>query len=160
MGKFGWAVAAGSFLLLAACTKQPANLKLPQGWRLPNLDEANDPWRNADPKKFITVKADLDGDGVPDEALLLVREKGGYPGLFVFLNKDGGFPKNIDGVEAGGPPPNNAQIRAAGIKLLPPPAGADTAALPAIEYFVSGGRRTLYFWDKTSRSFTAVSPGE
>lgn len=149
-------IVGAALLLAAGCVKQTDNLKLPRGWRLPNLNEANDPWRAADPKKYITVKADFDGDGAPDEALILVREKDGLPALFVFLKKDGGFPKNLDGVDAGGPPPNNATVRNGGIKVLTP---SGDGAPPAIEYFVTGGGHIRYSWDKAAQAF-ATLPAE
>jgi hypothetical protein len=63
---------------------------LPAGWRLPTANEVSDPWRRADPARFLLADTDLDGDGHPDQARLLLRTDGSEFGVFAFLCRDHG----------------------------------------------------------------------
>ncbi len=76
---------------------------LPQGWRLPTNIETQDKWRDENVyyrcldvdegvNRCLSVKADFNGDGVMDEARLLMRDKPPGLGLFAFVSqKDGTF---------------------------------------------------------------------
>jgi hypothetical protein len=48
---------------------------LPEGWRAPTAKEVNQDWRNNEQHRYVIVKADFNGDGIEDEARLLVKEK-------------------------------------------------------------------------------------
>lgn len=63
---------------------------LPDGWRLPAPTEAEDAWRRDDPARFLAAYGDLNGDGVPDQAQLLLRTDGAGFGVFVFLCEQDG----------------------------------------------------------------------
>ncbi len=58
---------------------------LPKGWRLPSPVEADDVWRAADQERFLLTDLDLDGDGSPDQARVLMRIDGAGYGIFAFL---------------------------------------------------------------------------
>jgi hypothetical protein len=65
-----------------------AEQKIPNGWRLPTateLESIDYKWRAADPHQFQLVLADFDGDGINDEARLLVNVSGKKYALFVFM---------------------------------------------------------------------------
>ena len=65
-----------------------AEQKIPNGWRVPTsaeLESIDYKWRAADPQKFELVLADFDGDGIKDEARLLVNTSGKKYALFVFM---------------------------------------------------------------------------
>jgi hypothetical protein len=62
------------------------------GWRAPTtveLGEDSD-WRDDDPSRYLTVKADFDGDGKADTARLLVHSKENKMGLFVTMSSGKG----------------------------------------------------------------------
>jgi hypothetical protein len=74
-------------MLIIACSSG-----LPSGWRLPTNEELRDTWRDESDSRYATVKGDFNGDGIIDEAKLLLRKDGNALGLFVFLSqKDGAF---------------------------------------------------------------------
>jgi hypothetical protein len=68
------------------------NIVLPPGWRMPYKSELNDDWRKNNPSKYSVVRADFNGDGLEDSAILLVSRRYREIGLFVFLsNKNGAY---------------------------------------------------------------------
>jgi hypothetical protein len=69
-----------------------AGIALPAGWRLPSADEAGEAWRAADRERFLRTDLDLDGDGRPDQARVLMRIDGAGYGVFAFLCRDHGAP--------------------------------------------------------------------
>ena len=65
---------------------------LPDGWRLPSADEVDETWRAADAERFLLADLDLDGDGRPDQARVLLRIDGTGYGVFAFLCRAHGAP--------------------------------------------------------------------
>jgi hypothetical protein len=63
---------------------------LPDGWRVPTADEVDEAWRRGDPSRFLLADGDLDGDGHPDQARLLLRTDGGGFGVYAFLCRGDG----------------------------------------------------------------------
>lgn len=59
----------------------------PQGWRTPAKDETDDGWRDVSGNRYLDVKGDFNGDGVPDAARILVSPDGGEVGLFAFIGR-------------------------------------------------------------------------
>lgn len=83
-------------LLLLICTFSlcgaSANPNIPEGWRLPTTEELEHKsykWRHESLEKYQVVRADFDGDGLADEATLLVSVNGRQYGLFVLLGSGG-----------------------------------------------------------------------
>ena len=69
---------------------------IPRGWRIPTSAEMQaeyDQWRNRDKNRFLLVEGDFNGDGVRDEARLLISKKNPPRlGLFAFVSqKDRSF---------------------------------------------------------------------
>ncbi|MEO6080058.1 MAG: M56 family metallopeptidase [Steroidobacteraceae bacterium] len=61
--------------------------ELLQGWRVPTQVELNKlPVRNSSPTKYVRAAADLDGDGKPDQAALLIATDESKEALFVKLS--------------------------------------------------------------------------
>jgi len=65
---------------------------LPDGWRLPSVDEVREGWRAGDQERFLLTDLDLDGDGHPDQARVLMRIDGAGFGVFAFLCREHGDP--------------------------------------------------------------------
>jgi hypothetical protein len=59
--------------------------RLPSGWRLPKPEEVMQGWRKEFASGALLVRADLDGDGIIDEARLVVREDGSAVAVAVLL---------------------------------------------------------------------------
>lgn len=68
--------------------KGSSSLELPKGWRLPSKKELGQKWREKSQAKFSSIKADLDGDGKIDQAMILVNKDGKTFGLFVWWGAD------------------------------------------------------------------------
>lgn len=58
-------------LLFESATAAPIR-ELPSGWGLPANSELNEEWRHKDSDRYSIVSADFNGDGMVDEAMLLV----------------------------------------------------------------------------------------
>lgn len=159
--------AAGS---AAASLNAPPNL--PDGWRLPSADELSSAERNGSPSRFSIVTGDFNGDGVTDQAFLLVNTKENMQGLWMYLSRghDRYFwiPLNMIGL----PGNTNATIIMS-VDVLP--AGAHdyecidgdaqcdihsrksmTVDLPAVLYFRPAHARSFFFWDKQISQFHQV----
>jgi hypothetical protein len=78
---------------------------MPNDWRLPTVEELKNHWKwtDAEIKENLRVFADFNGDGIKDEAKLMVKNNGSAIGLLVALSSknkenewvllDSGFPK-------------------------------------------------------------------
>jgi hypothetical protein len=67
--------------LATACSAQ----ELPSGWTKPATKLTRQAFRRNDPNHFLVATGDYNGDGVPDQALLLVNEGARKLGFFVCL---------------------------------------------------------------------------
>jgi hypothetical protein len=161
-------VIAALCLALAAL---PASAQdLPQGWRLPAAEELAASQRQASPRKFAKTAADLNGDGVIDEAYLLKNEASGREGLWVLLSSgkgDGfGWVKLAESTSAAD------KLLVMGLDTLPPgnhaytcffaardcnwnAAGKARARLtdPALRYFSFSGDASFFFWSRSRQAF-------
>jgi hypothetical protein len=63
--------------------------ELPAGWRRPTSAESSDEWRQKSQTRFLAVTGDLDGDGKPDVAELLIDLSASQFALFVRLASTG-----------------------------------------------------------------------
>lgn len=74
----------------------------PDGWRYPGESDYAGPWlefRNEIPEPFH-VRADFDGNGLEDDAWILIRNDGGDWGLFVLMSMNDGQIEIIQLVDA------------------------------------------------------------
>jgi len=143
---------------------------VPDGWRLPAPAEVEDAWRQDDPGRFLAAYGDLDGDGIPDEAQLLLRTDGGGFGVFVFLcGKDGTiFPHLVLHNQ------DLEYFKVVGIKLVAP--GVYRTACgqgymdcydgeprevklrhEAIDYFRNDKIASLFYWSEAAAKFKWVA---
>jgi hypothetical protein len=143
---------------------------LPDGWRLPTPTEVEDAWRRDDPGRFLAAYGDLNGDGVPDQAQLLLRTDGVGFGVFVFLcEQDGTILPHLvlHNQEA-------AYFRRVGIKPVAPglyrtacgknymecyPGEPREIRLrhEALDYFKRDEVASLFYWSDTAASFRWVA---
>jgi len=156
---------AFGFVFIASSSFAKNNI-LPSGWRMPHSSELNDDWRRKDPDKYSIIRADFNGDGLKDRAMLLVSIRRNEIGLFVFLSRKGGAFKTykLDVVKG------EKLLQAIGIaKVLP--GQCKTACgkgywecgkgdisdvsikYDAINYFKAESAALYFYWDERSRSF-------
>jgi hypothetical protein len=147
---------------------QSAELMPPPGWRFPEETDYSGSWqafRTLIPEPFH-VQADFNGDGLPDDAWIMLSTLHKGPCLFVFLAQQEGDPKVI----ALDKNPVTIKPQQMGIKLVQPgdyktacgkgyykcgPNDPEVLhlALPAINYFVFEGASSFFWWDAQSQSF-------
>lgn len=144
------------------------DFSFPSGWRLPNRSEITQEWRKRDPNRYLIVKADFNGDGIMDEARLLISNNNSELGLFTFISqKDETFKtfkldekKDIN------------YIKVLGIVTVPPGryetfcgfvGHCDEGELreifirySAINYFKEGSANSFFYWDEQAMSFKQV----
>jgi hypothetical protein len=150
--------------------------ELPEGWRLPMLDEMSDIARNDSPSRYAKAVGDFNGDGVVDEAVLLKSTGFSGEALWVWLsNTSGGFSwLKLDQVDWGPSYPNvplamGIAIAAPGIHPYGCFCGARDCNLgpqkdrpklklrdPAIEYFKIESAGAMYFWSRSQQKFLCV----
>lgn len=80
---------AGIFLLACNLPAAAEDLMLPSGWRMPTTSELSDDWRVKYLHRQAVVEGDFNGDGITDQSMLLISERGYGLGLFAFLSQKG-----------------------------------------------------------------------
>ncbi|MDQ2989825.1 MAG: hypothetical protein M3R60_12065 [Pseudomonadota bacterium] len=60
---------------------------LPRGCRLPTHNELASGWRDADPNRYAIVRGDINGDGIPDQSMLLISTRQRGYALFAFISQ-------------------------------------------------------------------------
>lgn len=151
-----------------SCSKKD-NLSLPQGWRMPLISEISDDWRKKDIGNYLLVRGDFNGDGVIDEARLLVREDGSGLGLFAFVSQGNHTFKIYLLDEMKGP----ISIHAMGIKKVSPglyktacgkgywkcrkdEVPEITIQHDAIDYFKTESANSFFYWDIQASAFKRI----
>lgn len=142
---------------------------LPPGWRLPTTAETDQDWRNEDSNRYLVVRADFNGDGVTDQAKLLLRDTGPGFGLFAFVwQKDGAFKayvleevKDTNYIEFMGiaPKPPGLYKTACGKGYFECGEGEPEEILlrhHAIDYFKEGSANSYFYWDEATETFKRV----
>lgn len=148
---------------LSACSAGGDILKLPEGWRLPDRQQATETWRNGIPGRGLSVTADFDGSGTPDLAYLLESEKGATLGVWVYMNGDKRSGQLIEqGTQSGAV--KTSGIREAKPGAYPTPCGKAGDCAPdqlkeivlknaGIDLFVNGAGRQFLHYDDASKAF-------
>ena len=158
-----------TFLLFITFGTSPAlaEQKIPNGWRVPTsgeLESSDYKWRAADPQQFQLVRADFDGDGIKDEARLLVSTSGKKYALFVFMGSSHVIQLDIDEVNS---------LQSMGIAELKIGSYKTACAkgywkcekgepellktsTPGISYFASESAESVFYWSPSAKSFHRV----
>jgi len=71
--------------LLAASANVCWSQQLPAGWSKPPASMTGQEFRQKDSNHFLSAKGDFNGDGVQDQALLLVNQRTHQMGFFICL---------------------------------------------------------------------------
>lgn len=149
-----------------------AELKAPDGWRYPNESDYKGDWQENRKNVPIPyhVQADFNGDGLEDNAWILIRtDKPGW-GLFIFLSEKGLRPEIYKINEE----KDNNYLNRAGIALVEPgkyatcikkdddlgnPTDEPVILIleqPAIDFLHYGSSGTYIYWVDETHSFREV----
>jgi hypothetical protein len=147
-----------------AYAKEPT---LPEGWRYPTAEESVDKSRPEGKAPYLKVNEDFNGDGVTDEAAILVNKDNEHMfGLFVFLSKK----RKIITIHLD-TSADKTFLSYMGIYPVKPGTYETACAsrfylcgkkklrkivltLPAIDYFVSEGANAFYYWNIKEKKFS------
>ncbi len=154
-------------VILLCASSAYAGKSIPRGWRIPTSKEMQaeyDQWRNRDKNRFLLVEGDFNGDGVIDEARLLLSKKDAPRlGLFAFVSqKDGSF-KTFLLIERD----DQRYFEALGIEKVSPGEyltvrgkgiidyGPDKVRLmyDGINFFKEGSASMYFYWDPQTKDF-------
>jgi hypothetical protein len=162
-------VIGGLALLAAPALLMAADVKIPDGWRMPTEAELKAAWRNKDANQFATVSGDFNGDGIPDDARFLISRDSKRFELFVSLSDNsGGFRTHRLGIKAG-----IAQLDAMGISKVVPGVyktacgkgywdcgKGETPTISVkhdcIEYFKTESASSYFCWNNQKKSFQRI----
>jgi hypothetical protein len=155
-------------IIVSAAIFCMAATPIPDGWRTPTEKEINQDWRKEKSHHYVVVNADFNGDGIEDEARLLVRQKGQGMALFAFVSQGKSFKEySLDELEDAG------WLEVMGIDLAKK--GKYKTACgkgyfdcesgepeqinlkrPAIDYFKEGSANSFFYWDDKKKAFNRV----
>jgi hypothetical protein len=141
----------------------------PMEWRAPLPNEVNQDWRLESQTGYLYVKGDFNGDGVMDEAKILINNRTNRLGLFVCLSYNEQKQKNILLDEN-----NDLQaIEYMGIDYIAPGNyktacgkgywGCVNGETPeveikysAINYFKTESANSFFYWEDSTREFKRI----
>ena len=157
-------------LFLSITFSVTAQSSLPEGWRLPTEKETTHEfsWRDEHEKHYLSVAADLNGDGNEDKAFILVNDKKDSMGLFVLLSNGYDYEEHQLGELEG-----TSWIEVMGITDVKPgkyktacglgyfqcsPGESKELTLknPAIDFFTFGSANSFFYWNEAERTFARV----
>ena len=166
----------GLLLILASGAVAEEEIKLPEGWRFPTTEELSDEeLRSRSATKYAEAGGDFNGDGVPDQAVLVKSTKVSGEGLLVRLsNGRGGFAwvvlATIDwgaeypsvplamGIEAIKPGTYEYLCIESGDDCVARDEGKSKITLrrPALEYFKFESAASAFYWDTKKKAFIRI----
>jgi hypothetical protein len=139
-------------------------------WRLAGKRDLDAEWRIKDENRYARVRGDFNGDGVVDEARLVVSPDGKRLGVMVCLGDDDKDCRVLDEAD-------RAQFSRRGISLLPPgryetacgigymecqPGEPESVNIrhDAIQYFFYDSASSVFFFDDARGEFRRVWIGD
>ncbi|MBI5696618.1 MAG: hypothetical protein HZC51_12960 [Nitrospirae bacterium] len=160
------------FVYVILPTIVDAKVTPPPGWRMPGEADYKGGWaeyRDETPVPFH-VQADFNGDGLSDEAWLLISTQGKGWGLFVFFDKAIGGTEIVELYnEPGLNSPQNMGITFVETGKYKTACGkgywdckeGEPAEIelknPAINFFNYEGANSFFYWDDKSQSFKEIA---
>jgi hypothetical protein len=172
--KMNWLKIIFLILLFAAPSFAKDNITLPEGWRYPTKEELSDELERGDsPTKYAKAVADFNGDGIDDQAYLLMSTKYSGHGLLVYLsNKKKGFKwvtlAKIDwgkkypkgdlgmGVDVVKPGKYKTACGKGYFKCEKGEPEILELKRPSINYFKLGSASSFFFWDNKTNGFNRI----
>lgn len=160
MGRYLLAIV---FLFFSSKAAADGLLAPPTGWRFPTPTDATGDWKDQGHGKPYVATADFNGDGLEDQAWILLKSNGAGGGLFVFIAKPDGFATSQLLNEAPYPQSMGVSIAApgkydtaCGKKIYECEDGEPkkiTLTSPAIDYFKFESANSFFVWDAAKTEF-------
>lgn len=140
---------------------------IPDGWRTPTREESNQDWRNDKPDRYLSIKADFNGDGITDEAKLLMENNGSRMALFAFISQGNGIKSfQLDSLDS-------EYIASMGISIVgkgkyktacgkgyfnckPGEPEEIRITLPSIDFFKTESANSYFYWDTKTKQFKKI----
>lgn len=139
-------------------------------WRYPNGDDIIGDWEifRENGNEVYTTAGDFNGDGVPDEAWILIKKDNSEWGLFVFLHAEIGPPKIIEldrikttdmipqGMDVWMTPPGfylSSCARGIGSGCEPGERRSIDLKYPAVAFFRFESHGVYFFWNEETNGF-------
>ncbi len=159
-----------ALLLFQAHTFATAlDVALPKNWRAPTKTELKDDWRQRSHEKYALVNGDFNGDGVADQARLLVSTRSDTFGLFIFLSQKDGTRRTYKAVVS----KNKSILEVMGIDKVAPgqyktacgkgywdckkgETPVITLKYDAINYFKTESANSFFYWNEQSNCFDRI----
>lgn len=158
-----------AILLMCSCANSFSKISLPDGWIAPAKSLTNDDWRNINCGRYLTVEGDFNGDGIVDEARLLVRIDGSEMGLLAFISGN----ERQHTVFVIDKKSDIKNLKSLGIEVVHSGLYETACAKgfaecregephelilhhDAINYFKHGSANMYFYWDETAHSFKGI----
>ena len=138
---------------------------IPSGWKIPGPNDLPDKWHGKMQSSFSKVVADFNGDGISDTAQILIKEQGDGVSLIVFISEN----ENIEAIVLDQLEGSNWKIIMGIAEVLPgkyitmcgkgyhkcqeDESEEITLTNSGIDYFMSEGANSFYYWDKEQKDF-------
>jgi hypothetical protein len=165
-------ILVAALLLLGVPAVSAAEKPPIDGWRYPTEADYTGDWGEAFKKHVpvpVHVQADFNGDGIIDDAWILIRTKNKGWGLFVFM----GQPISSKRVIQLDDNPSNDYPQRMGIALAKPGKYKTACGkgyfecekgepevlnltFPGIDYFAYESANSFFFWDKKNKAFKRI----
>lgn len=163
-------------LAFAVCLFSPAILHAdppaPDGWRFPGESDYSDDWlqhRETHPVPFH-VRSDFNGDGMADDAWIVIPRKGDGGGLCVILARKDAPPDviwldrgkmvykpQLVGIVAVPPGQHKTACGKGYFECGPGEPEKLDLSLPSFQFIYFGKASILYWWDAEKKSFNTTS---
>jgi hypothetical protein len=135
------------------------------GWRPVDSRVVQQEWRATDPDRYLRAQADFDGDGVVDEARLMIAGDGKTYALLVYpsslqrqvvLEEESAPFLDVMGISVAIPGTYRTACGKGYWKCEQDEPPEITLTMPGIDYFREASANSFFWWDKKTRSFKRI----